>query len=388
MKREFGSKLIEEFFPTVDVQTLIDATGAAIPGHGTPTVIVFGRARRPVLGTVRAVMGIRGEEGAPDVPAEGPVWRAIVDQVDQPGSESDFFSVEDVERSSLATHPWNLQGGGAPGLQTRLEQGAMQRLKDIGARAAIGAVTLQDDVFGGWPHGALRRVSVTQSLPFVEGTQLRDWVCLTEFEAVAPYTANDAEPHAESSTLKLLWRWRNSLASNIFFGENKAERRQHWWEYGFIDGRRTMGRSITFAFMHTHNHFVLDRGGKVFKQSAPVIKLSEGASEDEHLALLGVLNSAAACFWLQQVCHNKGAGGGARVDAGYSAMGEEPWMSTYEFTGTKLAEFPLPARRDSALAKRIDEVCGERARLLENARAAALGQIVARPRCDDGSGAP
>ena len=31
--------------------------------------------------------------------------------------------------------------------------------------------------------------------------------------------------------------------------------------------------SIAFAFVATHNHFVLDRGGKVFKQSAPVIKL-------------------------------------------------------------------------------------------------------------------
>ena len=40
--------------------------------------------------------------------------------------------------------------------------------------------------------------------------------------------------------------------------------------------------SITFAFVATHNHFVLDRGGKVFKQSAPVIKLPVGASEDEH----------------------------------------------------------------------------------------------------------
>ena len=39
----------------------------------------------------------------------------------------------------------------------------------------------------------------------------------------------------------------------------------------------------------THNHFVLDRGGKVFKQTAPVIKLPEGATEDEHLALLGIL---------------------------------------------------------------------------------------------------
>ena len=54
---------------------------------------------------------------------------------------------------------------------------------------------------------------------------------------------------------------------------------------------------------------MLDRGGKVFKQSAPVIKLPEGASEDDHLRLLGVLNSSMACFWLKQNSHNKGDGG-------------------------------------------------------------------------------
>ena len=52
----------------------------------------------------------------------------------------------------------------------------------------------------------------------------------------------------------------------------------------------------------------LDRGGKVFNRSAPVIKLPEGASEDDHLALLGVLNSSTACFWLKQVSHDKGNG--------------------------------------------------------------------------------
>ena len=65
--------------------------------------------------------------------------------------------------------------------------------------------------------------------------------------------------------------------------------------------------SIAFAYVATHNHFVLDRGGKVFKQTAPVIKLPQGATEDEHLALLGVLNSSTACFWLKQSSHNKGA---------------------------------------------------------------------------------
>ena len=48
MKREFGKKLIEEFLPTVDLTHVIDTSGAYIPGHGTPTVILFGRNRRPV----------------------------------------------------------------------------------------------------------------------------------------------------------------------------------------------------------------------------------------------------------------------------------------------------------------------------------------------------
>ena len=58
MKREFGKKLIEEFFPTVDLTHVIDTSGAYIPGHGTPTVILFGRNRRPVGAEVRSVLGI------------------------------------------------------------------------------------------------------------------------------------------------------------------------------------------------------------------------------------------------------------------------------------------------------------------------------------------
>ena len=59
----------------------------------------------------------------------------------------------------------------------------------------------------------------------------------------------------------------------------------------------------------THNHFVLDRGGKVFNRTAPIIKLAADATEDDHLALLGLLNSSTACFWMKQVFHNKGGGG-------------------------------------------------------------------------------
>src|SRR6185312_6951519 len=71
IKREFGSKLIEEVLPRLDLTHVIDTSGAYIPGHGTPTVILLGRHRAPVGDEVRTVMGIKGEPSAPDDPAHG-----------------------------------------------------------------------------------------------------------------------------------------------------------------------------------------------------------------------------------------------------------------------------------------------------------------------------
>ncbi len=116
--------------------------------------------------------------------------------------------------------------------------------------------------------------------------------------------------------------------------------------------------SITFAFVATHNHFVLDRGGKVFKQSAPVIKLPAGASEDDHLGLLGLLNASVGCFWLKQVCHDKGNGG---IGGGIAS---EDWERFYEFTGTKMSEFPLADPAPLDLARTLDRLAQEHAACL------------------------
>jgi hypothetical protein len=82
MKREFGKKLIEQYFPTVDLTHVIDTSGAYVPGHGTPTVILLGRNRKPIGEQVRAVLGIRGEPTTPDDPSQGIVWRSIVDHLE------------------------------------------------------------------------------------------------------------------------------------------------------------------------------------------------------------------------------------------------------------------------------------------------------------------
>ena len=137
------------------------------------------------------------------------------------------------------------------------------------------------------------------------------------------------------------------------FGQTRAQRGLEWVEYGMLaTAKLRTPLSIAFAFVATHNHFVLDRGGKVFKQSAPVIKLPAGASEDDHLRLLGVLNSSAACFWLKQVSHNKGS----TVDNRGARQTTVDWENFYEFTGTKLQEFPLPATLPLEWGRRLDSL--------------------------------
>ena len=124
---------------------------------------------------------------------------------------------------------------------------------------------------------------------------------------------------------------------------------------------------IAFAFVSTHNHFAIERGGMVFKQSAPVIKLQANTTEADHFGLLGLLNSSVACFWCQQVCHNKGGpGGGSSKD--------EKWHDFYEFSSTALGEFPLTETRPVDLARQLDGLARELAATLPMAlfaRAAA-----------------
>ena len=101
MKREFGSRLIEEFFPSVDLTHMIDTSGAYIPGHGTPTCILLGRNRAPAKGTIRTINGIRGEPSKPVDPAQGKVWTSILDGLYGPNRPRDAFD----EIPVWAMHP-------------------------------------------------------------------------------------------------------------------------------------------------------------------------------------------------------------------------------------------------------------------------------------------
>jgi len=354
MKREFGKKLIESFLPRVDLSHVIDTSGAYIPGHGTPTVILFGRNRPPVEVTVRSVMGIKGEPATPVDPAKGLVWSAIVAQANKAGSESAYISVADVPRAVFTKHPWSIGGGGAAELHERISGGIL--LKDHVNLIGYGAITREDDAFV-IPRGssARWRIDPAAVTHFGHGEALRDWGMSALPDAVFPYNASGTLPaDALGSYIKVLWRYRTQLWLRQGKGfKTKREAGGEFYEYSmFYPDRYFAALKIAFAEVSTQNHFVLDRGGTLFKQTAPLIKLPASATADDHLALLGLLNSSTACFWLQQVCHNKGGPGGA-------CSKDEKWHDFYAFNGTKVQEFPLVEPPPTDLARQLDTLARE-----------------------------
>lgn len=351
MKREFGPKLVKEVLPLFDLTHVIDTSGAYIPGHGTPTVILFGRNRRPLDAGVRAVLGIKGEPTKPDDPAFGRVWTSIVEAVDRSNFENEFVSSSDFDRTKFQRHPWRTGGGGAAELSDMLDERFVARLPPQSVVSGTGR-TSADDAFI-VPSDVPPRMSLEADSfsDIVEGDLVRDWNVTTADSVFAPY--NDGGLLSLSDVpqaTQWLWPLRTTLGARVTFGRTTyAQEGRPWWGWHQITlDRLRYSFVIAFAEVATHNHFVLDRGGKVFKQTSPVIKLPAGSSEDEYLGLLGLLNSSTGSFWLKQVCHNKGGGG---INEGHRG---DMWEFFYAYNSGKVAEFPLPNSRPLDIAQLIE----------------------------------
>ncbi|MEU6799906.1 BREX-2 system adenine-specific DNA-methyltransferase PglX [Streptomyces neyagawaensis] len=352
MKREFGTKLIEGYFGhAVELTEVIDTSGAYIPGHGTPTVILVGKqrggdARSAVIRTVRSV---QGEPAAPENAEEGLVWRAIVEQIDKPGSVSQWVSVDDLERARyFGKQPWILADGGLE----MVEQLRKTSIGVLGSHSdAIGRTTHtgMDDAFY-LSAVAARTLSLGSScVPVVLGDGIRDYEIDAPISTFFPYDSQGNARRVDAREEQFLWANRTGLRRRVDFGQTPTERGLRWFDHSmFFPKRYAAPLGLAFPFVSTHNHFVLDRGGKVFKQTAPVVKLREGASEEEHLRLLGLLNSSTAGLWLKMVSHDKGIRG---EGGGFTS---DDWERFYEFTGTKLQEFPLPIEHPATLAIALD----------------------------------
>ena len=356
MKREFGSKLIEGFLSHKDLRLVADTSGAYIPGHGTPTVILVGRNQEPIGQTVRAVLGVRGEPGRPDDPAKGIVWTTLVEHIDTPGWDNGWVTIVDLDRSLLATHPWSLSGGYSTNVAATIEGARAWRLGErvvsIGRTTASG----EDEAFFVVNHRMRTLGLDSLAREIVIGECLRDYTVNDARLIWWPYQdVEGRRPVQEENPLpgRVLWPFRTGLRERIIFGQSLSDRGRAWYEHlECYSSKLGTSRGIGFAFVATHNHFAFDRSSRLFNRTAPVIKLPEGATEDEHLALLGALNSSTACFWLKQNSQSKAGSGIGR------GIQPEDWMDRYEFTGTTLEDYPLPGVLPLERGRALDRLAG------------------------------
>ncbi|MGW2395398.1 BREX-2 system adenine-specific DNA-methyltransferase PglX [Kitasatospora sp. NPDC001664] len=357
MQRRFGKPLVEKFFPTKDLTLLVDTSGAYIPGHGTPTVIMVGRNQEPKVSTVRAVLGRRGEPGRPEDPTKGKVWSSIAEHVNESDYSDDWVTVTDLHRSSLEQHPWSLSGGGAIDLTNEIEtlprrvKGLVRRIGMFGDSHAEEALAADTGTFSrlGVPDEDLAGVNA--------GNGIRDWQMSATGEIVLVSGAA-TRPMPRPETERALWPWRTPLWARATFadGDYRAAGR-HWLSWHQISVTDRSRQHISFAKIATHNHFAMARAGLVEKPSSLRVELREEIGEDDSLGLLSVLNSSTACFWLKQNSHDKGIRG---EGGGFTS---DDWERFYEFTGTTLQNLPLPTslpvgrgRTMDDLARRLDAV--------------------------------
>jgi hypothetical protein len=239
MKREFGKTLIEEYLPRKDLTHVIDTSGAYIPGHGTPTVILFARNRAPKSEVIRAVLGIRGEPRAPDIAAEGKVWSSIVALLPKADSESDYISVVDQDRSNFGNHPWSVGGGGASDLKEKIASVANKQLSAIANEIGFGAVTREDEAYLVGQKAALRRqVPKEQIRPMIEGEVIRDWALQEPNYGIWPYSDNTLKAEGKPETVAALWPLRTNLSRRVAYGLSQLGRGLQWYEYSMFFNKR------------------------------------------------------------------------------------------------------------------------------------------------------
>ena len=362
MKRIFGQKLIEQFLPTIDLTHVIDTSGAYIPGHGTPTVILFGRNRQPQGQHVRAVLGIHGEPDTPTDPSQGKVWRSILGQIDCPGISGEFTSSADMTRAGFHSHPWSIGGGGANELKEQLETNATQKVSDFAESIGITSVTGEDDLYVFPSAKNAKRLGVSNITQLVEGDMVREYVIATPVAAIWPYRT-DFTLSAEADipdVIKVLWQCKTSICQRRRFGTPMLLKGAKWYEWQELYAKKfSTPLAIAFPEVATHNHFVLSVENRVFKNSAPIIKLPVDASEDDHVSLLTVLNSSVACFWMKQVAHNKGD---STDQHGARTTGDVAF-NTYSFNSTLVGNIPVCDELPTHLGRLLTDL-GQQSRRL------------------------
>ena len=183
-KREFGQPLIADFFPTVDLQKIVDCSGLMFPGHGTPTCLVFGAQRKPDdKSPIRVAATLPGGGDLRTPPEESPLWHTLAAQHDNPGFTDSRVVVADRPRKGMAKWPWNLDSS------AELTRVAMEKeappLSQFVDSVGPSTLTRSDEVFM-QPGHTMRQHTIEQiNVRFVVvGDSIRNWGFFRNFPVV------------------------------------------------------------------------------------------------------------------------------------------------------------------------------------------------------------
>ena len=374
-KRDFGKPMVERFFPTVDLQKIIDCSGLMFPGHGTPTCLVFGRQpgdavrpmaperagsnklewkRQPIR--VAAILPGGGDLRTP--PEQSPLWETLSKRHDDPSFSSPEVVVTDRSREEMAEWPWNF----IPDIPAEAETSVRpvnHHLRDL-CTEPIGAqfITGKDEAFV-QPAHYLRRVGIPIRFirPYGTGEDVRNWTFRPSDWIIFPYDEmlqplKEPLPPALSRHLR---PQKAILENSIISGSTKKkETKLKWFEFRRLARAKFEAQlNIIVPQIATHAHFVVADHSVVFKEKAQAIVFKQDLQEVQRFALIGLLNSSVMLERLKQDCFNKGAGKDEEKDR-------------YEFSGGKLEDIPVPEYLDAALIGPSGEQARELAQLAQH----------------------
>ena len=354
MKRKFGKRLIEDFLSKVDISQILNSEGAWIPGHnmdGTPTVIIIGKAQPPTRQTIRVALSQGRRETRMSTSGTGPYWSGLTQHIDEPGWESDWVTIADLSRDSLAHYPWSLSGGAASSLLARLSLQGVPLGSKV-RRVGMFGDSHAEDLFAA-PAGVHRRLGVDSSdlRPAVSGNRVRDWTSAINGTLMFP-TESSGSTNVKDLTRHALWPWRTSLWGRATFaGESYRAAGKDWLSWHQVSVSDSKLPHIVFAKITSRNHFSRGVEGRIEKPSALRIELPPSASPSEYLALLAILNSSTAWFWLKENSQPKGG------------AAQHLWSRTYELSSATLKRFPVARGDLSTLSRELDSLaraCYER----------------------------
>jgi hypothetical protein len=329
---EFGKTVVENVLPRYQIDLVVDTSGASLPGHATPTILLFSRNKPPV-GLDAPVQIVASRKGGPsDIadPRTGPVWSTIVRNYQKKDYQDAFISVYQLPQSTLIIHPWSFGAGHSRAILAKLR--LYPTLIESGADAGTVVIMIENDAY------VRRYARFLPQSPMISGPDIRDFRVNDLARTLCPLPVDSSEIRRLASLE--LWSLRATLGNRPTFKgiPFRNDPKKFWWQFAQVVESRINLPSpyITIGEINSNSQFSVTSGDIIFDQSAPIMTL-KNATLEEHWFIAIVLSSSIFEFWFKSRCRIK------------NRWGEE-WEYQYVRNVTNILQAPVLAEKDNPSA--------------------------------------